>query len=137
MKPHSFWNGSYSSAQLFYFGQVPLKSNWATRAPYSSAIEIEPSALCESTTKISSAHFTQSRQRGRLPASFLIGIRTDTGTLDASVIQSALSADNRAPRAHRSRDRRVEEARRARLRLDRKSTRLNSSHLVISYAVFC
>src|SRR5256885_8142112 len=25
----------------------------------------------------------------------------------------------------------------ARLRLDRKSTRLNSSHLVISYAVFC
>src|SRR5256885_5457511 len=28
-------------------------------------------------------------------------------------------------------------ARRAALRLDRKSTRLNSSHLVISYAVFC
>src|ERR1039457_5804135 len=28
-------------------------------------------------------------------------------------------------------------ARRSSLRLDRKSTRLNSSHLVISYAVFC
>src|SRR5262245_63728412 len=31
----------------------------------------------------------------------------------------------------------VERARPARFRLDRKSTRLNSSHLGISYAVFC
>src|SRR2546426_8727143 len=32
---------------------------------------------------------------------------------------------------------RVAAGRRAAARLDRKSTRLNSSHLVISYAVFC
>src|SRR5256885_13205443 len=39
------------------------------------------------------------------------------------------SAEVGAPRAAGDRD--------ARRRLDRKSTRLNSSHLVISYAVFC
>src|SRR2546426_6742438 len=45
----------------------------------------------------------------------------------------------RAPhrRAERSRRRRNEAAVPRRLRQDRKSTRLNSSHLVISYAVFC
>jgi hypothetical protein len=42
---------------------------------------IEPSVLWESTTKISSAHFTQSRQRGRFAASFLIGMMMETGTL--------------------------------------------------------
>src|SRR3712207_7049122 len=34
-------------------------------------------------------------------------------------------------------DRRVEDARRAAVAADRKSTRLNSSHANISYAVFC
>src|SRR5947208_13148352 len=35
------------------------------------------------------------------------------------------------------RDERAHEARRAAHRADRKSTRLNSSHQIISYAVFC
>src|SRR5256885_6304462 len=40
-------------------------------------------------------------------------------------------------RAHRRADRRASRQRRAAAGIDRKSTRLNSSHLVISYAVFC
>src|SRR5256885_12353732 len=39
--------------------------------------------------------------------------------------------------AHADRGRRAHLSAHALLRLDRKSTRLNSSHLVISYAVFC
>src|SRR5256885_11543081 len=44
-----------------------------------------------------------------------------------------------APRGREGRDLEVIRERRQRrnVRLDRKSTRLNSSHLVISYAVFC
>src|SRR5215467_15402912 len=46
----------------------------------------------------------------------------------------------RAGRRHRDRDARAHRLRAVRAHLvqrDRKSTRLNSSHLVISYAVFC
>src|SRR5207249_5198218 len=80
MKTHSLRNSKFSSAQFFFFGQVPLNSNCTTLAPKSWAIVIEPSVLWESTTKISSTHFTQSRQRGRFAASFLIGMMTETGT---------------------------------------------------------
>ena len=79
-KTHSLRKGRFSSAQFFFFGQVPLNSNCTTRAPNSSAMRAEPSALCESTTKISSAHRTEARERGRFPASSLIGTMTDTGT---------------------------------------------------------
>src|SRR5256885_12054011 len=48
----------------------------------------------------------------------------------------ARSPDAAAPDADRP-DSRAERAERAVRRRDRKSTRLNSSHLVISYAVFC
>src|SRR5690242_3582046 len=40
----------------------------------------EPSVLCESTTKTSSAHAMASRQRGKFAASFLIGTRIEIGT---------------------------------------------------------
>src|SRR3989440_12936824 len=80
MKIHSLRNAKFSSAQFFFFGQVPLNSNCTTLAPCCRAIAIESSVLSESITKISSAHFTQSRQRGRFTASFLIGTMTETGT---------------------------------------------------------
>src|SRR5438093_12532982 len=80
MKIHSLRNGRRSRAQFFFFGQVPLNANCTTLAPCRWAISIEPSVLWESTTRISSAHFTESRQRGRLAASFLIGMMTETGT---------------------------------------------------------
>src|SRR2546426_8318943 len=55
-------------------------------------------------------------------------------SLDAGAAPAPETQDRRPPRAQRSvieaPDRQVQEA-------DRKSTRLNSSHLVISYAVFC
>src|SRR5690349_22414661 len=50
------------------------------------------------------------------------------GAVDDAVVPH-LAVDRRAPRARRARPR----GRRA----DRKSTRLNSSHVEISYAVFC
>src|SRR5699024_12436886 len=43
----------------------------------------------------------------------------------------------RGPRAAREHDRRLHLGQRILLRADRKSTRLNSSHVSISYAVFC
>src|SRR2546426_4785927 len=43
----------------------------------------------------------------------------------------------RDPRGHVRPDQAGDDVRRRPLRRDRKSTRLNSSHLVISYAVFC
>src|SRR5260221_5247358 len=47
-------------------------------------------------------------------------------------------ADRNVPQRHRHPPRhRVEDLQRAGERGDRKSTRLNSSHTVISYAVFC
>src|SRR5256885_3659526 len=50
----------------------------------------------------------------------------------------AVEALGRAPDFDQKKDSIVRvEAHRLRKRLDRKSTRLNSSHLVISYAVFC
>ena len=67
-------------AKKAFFGHVPLKANWTTLASFASAIACDPSLLCESTTNTSSAHPTDARQRGKLVASFLIGIRTDTGT---------------------------------------------------------
>src|SRR5437016_6140673 len=48
--------------------------------------------LCESTTKISSAQDTDDKQRGRLAASFFIGISTDTGTFEPGSTISVLSA---------------------------------------------
>lgn len=41
----------------------------------------EPSVLAESTTKISSAHAIEARQRGRLAASLRMGMRMERGTL--------------------------------------------------------
>ena len=49
-------------------------------APWASAIATVASVLWESTTKISSAHATEARQRGRLAASFLMGMMTVSGT---------------------------------------------------------
>src|SRR5438034_7466711 len=43
----------------------------------------------------------------------------------------------RAPQAHAEADRRPDRRGHERQHLDRKSTRLNSSHTVISYAAFC
>jgi len=80
MKTHSWRKGRCSSAQFFFFGQVPLKANCTTWAPWAAAIAALSSVLCESTTTISSAQATEARQRGRLAASFLIGIRMETGT---------------------------------------------------------
>src|SRR5256885_7900383 len=57
-------------------------------------------------------------------------------TLFRSVLGVALVARRRAHR-HRGPDAVPRNARRDDPREDRKSTRLNSSHLVISYAVFC
>src|SRR2546421_6163814 len=95
MKIHSLRNAKFSSAQFFFFGQVPLNSNCTTLAPCCWAIAIEPSVLWESTTKISSAHLTQSRQRGRFAASFLIGTITETGT---RVFIAAAKPDTDFPR---------------------------------------
>src|SRR3989454_6083999 len=81
--------------------------------------------------------------RGRTPGKILLGIRVvmDTGrpiTLAAAALRNLVRAAEYAalllPAAltmllHRSNKRLGD--------LDRKSTRLNSSHLVISYAVFC
>src|SRR5947209_2116533 len=81
MNTHSFLKGRFSNAQFFFFGQIPLNSNCSTRAPCCSAIRAESSVLCESTTKISSAHCTDPRQRGRFADSLRIGTMTETGTL--------------------------------------------------------
>jgi hypothetical protein len=50
------------------FRLVPDKFTRASRI----TISAEPSMLLESTTKISFAHFTEFKQRGRFSASFLI-----------------------------------------------------------------
>src|SRR5947199_8509066 len=102
MKTHSLRNSKFSSAQFFFFGQVPLNSNCTTLAPNSWAIAIEPSVLCESTTKISSDDFTQSRQRGRFTASFLIGMMTETGK--RVFIAAAKPATDLPRRQHRPGD---------------------------------
>src|SRR4051794_33023886 len=102
MKIHSFRNGRFSSAQFFFFGQVPLNSNCTTCAPARPAISIEPSVLCESTTKISSAHAIEERQRGRFSASFRIGTINETGT------RSSLAAIRKLqPRAMHSEKRKI------------------------------
>src|SRR4030095_8460292 len=80
MKTQGLRKERFSSAQFFFFGQVPLNSNWTTRAPQYSALRCDASVLSESTTKISSAHPTEARQRARFWASFLIGTMTETGT---------------------------------------------------------
>src|SRR5256885_9798607 len=49
------------------------------------------------------------------------------------IYEGGAAATSRVAHRRRRRDRRV----RPGFRADRKSTRLNSSHLVISYAVFC
>src|SRR5256885_9553025 len=54
----------------------------------------------------------------------------------SNAAQAALYGANAEVARHESELRHAEETR-ARLERDRKSTRLNSSHLVISYAVFC
>ena len=56
------------------FRLVPDKSTRGSRI----RISAEPSVLWESTMKMSSAHCTEPKQRGRFSASFLT--RTDTGT---------------------------------------------------------
>src|ERR1700686_836618 len=114
MKTHSFRKGRFSSAQFFFFGQVPLKSNCTTFAPRASAICAVSSVLCESTTKISSAHFTQSRQRGRFAASSRTGTMMETGTvfLSASLIaQTAAFRESRARNTAASRFRNAPELR--------------------------
>src|SRR5437899_5390877 len=52
-------------------------------------------------------------------------------------VPHARRTETRAAGARAERGRRARRDRRQRLALDRKSTRLNSSHLGISYAVFC
>src|SRR5256885_5113581 len=51
--------------------------------------------------------------------------------------RSSGRAEHRIPRQARKRETRTADDGVAQAREDRKSTRLNSSHLVISYAVFC
>src|SRR5262245_64649685 len=78
--------------------------------------------------------------RGLAPVLVLLGGSTDGGPTEAEV-RTAQARLHGIPadailtdtRAHTTR----EEATRVRIASDRKSTRLNSSHLGISYAVFC
>ena len=79
-------------------------SNCTTLAPCCSAIAIELSVLAESTTKISSAHFTEARQRGRFAASFLIGTMTNRNVMFIAAAKPDTDFPRRRHRAAHFRD---------------------------------
>src|SRR5256885_5285451 len=54
-----------------------------------------------------------------------------------TLFRSCVALTGRRPSHGEARERGAQGAEHCRLHQDRKSTRLNSSHLVISYAVFC
>src|ERR1035441_10957556 len=66
-----------------------------------------------------------------------VGSRWRTGDIDGTrsqmtLIETRIGTDNKAPGTPQSQVQKINET-----KIDRKSTRLNSSHLGISYAVFC
>src|SRR3712207_8451732 len=74
------------------------------------------------------------------PYTTLFRSRVAEGERAAAAARRLLDRQDRIPRCRRERHRREAEPRRQavdQLRRDRKSTRLNSSHANISYAVFC
>src|SRR5690242_21025293 len=74
------------------------------------------------------------RSRPAAPtAGKVVDARVRLGREDRTAAQPHARAEVRAPTRVEAADPRVP----ARLRPDRKSTRLNSSHMSISYAVFC